>query len=132
MDGSNLNDTTAPTLITRAAVWVGPDTTVRDAAGLMQTEDIGALLVRGPHGTVGVLSERDVVAAVAEGAGVDATKVEEICTWEVVTVSPAMPLADVARTMLDAEIRHLPVELEGHATEMISERDVLQAYAAAR
>ena len=122
-------ETSVQSLISRAAVWVTPDLTLRGLCSVLASESIGAALVRGPHGQVGLVSERDVVAALADEANPSKTVVEDICSWELVTISPRASVAEAAASMLGAEVRHLPVMADGHPTEVISERDVMRALA---
>lgn len=121
--------TSVQSLISQSAVWVDPDLTLREACGVLAANSIGAALVRGPHGRVGLVSERDIVAALADDAKPSHTRVDEVCTWDLATVAPLATVEDAARTMLAAEVRHLPVMADGHTTELISERDVLRIYA---
>ena len=55
-------------LVTRPVVYVHPNDSLRRLALTFVEESIGAALVRGPGGTIGVVTERDVVRALAEGA----------------------------------------------------------------
>src|SRR5687767_8087674 len=73
-------------LVHRAPVWVDLDTTLRACARIMAEESIGAVLVRGPHDPTGVLSERDIIAAVASGAGVDSHLARDFMTADVDSV----------------------------------------------
>ena len=54
-------DTRAQALVTRPVVYVHPNDTLRRVAETFVEESIGAALVRGPHGAIGLVSERDVV-----------------------------------------------------------------------
>jgi len=92
-------------------------------------ESIGAALVRGPHGTIGLISERDIIRAIAEGAGSDRTTAEDVMAEELITVAPGDDLLDAVHRMLDAEVRHLPVMEDGVAAGMLSVRDALRALA---
>jgi CBS domain-containing protein len=115
-------------LMTRPAVYVHGNDTLRDAAQTLAEESVGAALVRGPHGVFGLFSERDLVRAVAEGASVSRTPVSEVMSTELVTASPNDELIDVVQRMLGAEIRHIPVVEDGVAVGMVSMRDALQAF----
>ena len=88
---------------------------------------IGALVVL--HGTtlVGVLSERDVVAHVAVGADVDHLTVGEVMQGDVVTTTGDTDVIDAARSMVVADVRHLPVQVDGRVEGMLSARDCLAA-----
>jgi CBS domain-containing protein len=113
-------------LVQRPTVYVHPNDTLRHVAQTFIEESIGAALVRGPHHAIGLVSERDIVRALADGANPDRMHAEEVMTEELVTVGPNDDVVDAFQRMLDAEIRHLPVVEDGVAGGMISARDALQ------
>ncbi|MFN8037182.1 MAG: CBS domain-containing protein [Acidimicrobiia bacterium] len=112
------------------AVYARPDMNLRQLAVLLTENNIGAALVRGPHHAEGLVSERDLVRAVAEGLPLKGTRVDEIMTEDLVTVHPGDSLFEAVRTMLDAEVRHLPIVEDGVHSGVISARDALAAFAA--
>jgi predicted transcriptional regulator len=114
-------------LVARPVVYVHVNDTLRHLATTLVEESIGAALVRGPHGAMGLVSERDVTRALAEDADPDTTTVEDIMSDELVIVAPNDDLYDAVHRMLDAEVRHLPVVEDGVPTGMVSARDALQA-----
>ncbi|MEW6470900.1 MAG: CBS domain-containing protein [Actinomycetota bacterium] len=113
----------------RQPVHVGLDTTLRACAQVMADESIGAVLVRGLHGPAGVLSERDIVAALAEGADADRDRARDFMTPDIDAVPETTPIADAAREMLRNEIRHLVVTRDGKTVGLISSRDALAVLA---
>ncbi len=114
-------------LITRPVVYVHVNDTLRRLATTLKEESIGAALVRGPHHTLGLVSERDITWAIAEGADPDRVTVDQIMTYELVTVDRSDDLLDAVHRMLDAEVRHLPVMDGGVVSGIVSARDALQA-----
>jgi CBS domain-containing protein len=120
-------DTRAQELVTRPVVYVHPNDTLRRLAETLVEESIGAALVRGPHGAIGLVSERDVVAAIADGVDPTRTRVDEIMNEDVIMITPNHDLLDAAHAMLDAEVRHLPIVEDGVVGGMISARDALRA-----
>jgi CBS domain-containing protein len=119
------HDTRAQALVTRPVVYVHPNDTLRRLAETFVEESIGAALVRGPHGTIGFVSERDVVKAIAEGADPTRMRADEIMNEEIITISPNDDLLAAAHEMLDAEVRHLPIMEDGVVAGMLSARDAL-------
>ena len=117
-------------LVHRAPVWVHLDTTLRACARIMAEESIGAVLVRGPHDPTGVLSERDIIAAVASGAGVDAHLARDFMTADVDSVDEMATIGEAVAEMLRNEIRHLAVSRGDHTIGLISMRDLLAVLAA--
>lgn len=114
-------------LIARTPVFVALDATLREAARLLTEESIGALLVYSPHGPAGVLSERDIVAALAEGADPGRDLVRDYMTPDIESVPATATIAEAEQHMLANEIRHLVVTQDGKTLGLISMRDVLAA-----
>ena len=115
----------------RRPIDVPLDATLRDCAQVLADESIGAVLVRGPRGPVGVLSERDVVGALAEGADPDGDRARDYMTPDIAWVPELTTIAEAAHEMLRNEIRHLAVTREGTTVGLISSRDVLAVLAQA-
>ena len=112
---------------TREPVVVAPQMSLRLATEVMARESIGALLVSSGRGEIGILSERDVVTALASGADPDESTVAGAMSPDVVSVRPLDTLYDAAVDMLDLGIRHVAVLDEyGHVMGMVSVRDLLR------
>jgi signal-transduction protein with cAMP-binding, CBS, and nucleotidyltransferase domain len=116
-------------IVDRTPVSVYLDTTLRACAQLMEEESIGAVLVTSSHHTVGVLSERDIVAAVAAGAGVDFHRARDFMTADVDALDERATIGEAVREMLRNEIRHVAVTREGRTVGLVSIRDVLAVLA---
>ncbi len=109
-------------------ITVRPETTIREAVGLLAAHNIGALVVKGEgERPEGIVSERDVVRALARDEDVVSRPVSAIMTREVVIAAPADDLAAVATTMTERRIRHLPVMDQGRLVGIVSIGDVLKA-----
>jgi signal-transduction protein with cAMP-binding, CBS, and nucleotidyltransferase domain len=112
---------------TRAPVVVSPQMTLRVAAEVMAEESIGVVLVTSGRGELGILSERDVVTALASGADPDAATVASAMSHDVVSVRPHDTLYDAAVDMLDLGFRHVPVlDERGAVLGVVSVRDLLR------
>ena len=118
-------------LAQRPAVYVHTNDSLRRVASVLVDESIGAALVRGAHGAIGLVSERDIVRALADGATPDRTTAEDVMSDELLTVAPSDDLLEAVHRMLDNEVRHLPVVEDGVAFGMLSARDALRALAEA-
>ncbi len=107
-------------------ISITPDETVRDAAKVMVSKGIGFLVVvdsSDPRKLLGVISERDVIRAVASNK--ENSKVEELMTREVVTVRDTDTLYKAAKLMKEHSIRHLVVvNEEGIPVGVLSIRDL--------
>jgi CBS domain-containing protein len=110
----------------RPVVFVDADATLRDAAELLDRETIGVAIVRGT-GSTSLISERDIIRALAEGAHPDRERVGNVATLDVEVIESTEPIMRAARKMLDNQIRHLPVLRGERIIGVVSVRDVLTA-----
>jgi CBS domain-containing protein len=97
------------------------------AADRMSWHQVGALPVLEGQHLVGIISERDVTAAMAEGADPMMTPVSDYMTPAPEVLQPDSELADAAHRMLELGIRHLPIVRSGLVVGVLSIRDVLDA-----
>ena len=110
-----------------AVYSIRPDVRLGDACGELDRLRVGALVVCDADQVVGVLSERDVVRAVAgRGAGALDLPVSDFMTAEVVFAVPSESVAILMGRMTDRRIRHLPVLREGRLAGVISIGDVVK------
>jgi CBS domain-containing protein len=110
-----------------AVYAIRPDLRLSDACGELDRRRVGALIVCDGDKVVGVLSERDVVKAVARD-GKDALErpISEFMSTEVVFAAPAETVAVLMGRMTDRRIRHLPVLTHGKLSGVISIGDVVK------
>lgn len=109
---------------------VRPETTLRAAAVALRDWDIGALAVLRGASVAGLVSERDITRAIAEGADPDVIWVADVMSDLPRYLTPADSPSTAATIMLDSGIRHLPVVEDGALVGIVSIRDVLKALAA--
>jgi CBS domain-containing protein len=112
----------------RSVVSVDPSATVLEIAGIISSRRIGAVLVLDPDGNVaGIVSERDVVKALAAHAGkVVDMRADDLMTRNVTTAT-LMTTVDEAMEIMDAGyFRHLPVLDNGKLAGIISIRDLVK------
>ncbi len=117
-------------VMTQATVTESAADSLRSAAERMWRQQTGSLLVTDGGRLIGIITERDVLRAVALGADPDRSSVDEVMTAEVFTVRPDMPLQEAAREMATRWIRHLPVVQGGQVLGVVSTRDVTGIFAA--
>ncbi|MBE7732381.1 CBS domain-containing protein [Devosia faecipullorum] len=101
--------------------------TIADAVALLNTHNIGALVITGHGGAVaGILSERDVVRLLGKNplSALD-TRIDACMTKDVVTCERTTRIADVMERMTRRRIRHMPVVEDGALVGIISIGDVV-------
>ena len=110
-------------------VSIGADLPVGDIAVVLKNERIGAAVVlNDQQDMLGIVSERDIVRAVAEqGEGALRLKAADLMTSSVVTCSPESSTSEIMEQMIEGQIRHLPVSQNGSMVGIISIGDVVKA-----
>jgi CBS domain-containing protein len=103
--------------------------TIRTALALLAEHGVGALVVSTDgRGVDGIVSERDIVRALHErGAGLLAEPVSSVMTAEVHTCVPGAGVEELARTMTEHRVRHVPVLDGGALVGIVSIGDVVKA-----
>jgi CBS domain-containing protein len=106
---------------------ISPDDSVYDALKLMAEKNLGALLVLDGDRLVGLISERDYARKIILKDKLSKeTKVKEIMTTEVFTVTPDMDLDECMELITEKRMRHLPVVENDRVTGIISIGDVVK------
>jgi CBS domain-containing protein len=109
------------------AVTVRPEQSIREALGLLERHNIGALIAVQGESPVGILSERDIVREAARNEKFFIRTVADLMTRDVITGQPHDDLLTVAHTMTERRIRHLPVVDKDRLIGMVSIGDVVKA-----
>jgi len=111
----------------RDVATIAPHRSVADAVTLLAARRIGAVIVGGDDGAVlGILSERDIVRALAAGTDALQHPVSRYMTAEVVTCAPDMLIVDVMEEMTAGRFRHMPVIEGGRLAGIVSIGDVVK------
>jgi CBS domain-containing protein len=106
---------------------VSPETTVTELLAGLAEQNIGAMVVLGPNGLAGIVSERDVVRKLHErGAELLTRPVSEIMTSLVATCTPRDSVDDLSVLMTQNRVRHVPVVEEGQLAGIVSIGDVVK------
>jgi len=107
---------------------IEPAADLAAAAKLLAAHRIGAVVIRGAGGRLaGILSERDIVRALAEhGVGALALPVAQVMTREVETCGEDDSVAAIMERMTAGKFRHLPVTSDGKLVGLISIGDVVK------
>ena len=109
-------------------VTIGPGQTLCQAVTLLAEHNIGALVVvDGAGAPIGIVSERDIVRALARTERILGETVASIMTREVIIATPQDDLVAAGATMAERHIRHLPVVEGGRLVGIVSLGDVVKA-----
>ena len=115
-----LGEIVKPTFIT-----VAPEDTLGEVAEKMNQQNVGAVIVKDYGRLIGILTEREMLRAMASRVHTSDARVRQWMTADPITASPEMPLDDAARVMLDHGFRHLPVVDGSTVLGVVSLRRVL-------
>jgi CBS domain-containing protein len=109
---------------------VTAQTTVREAARLMEEEDVGSLPVvdEGEH-LIGIVTDRDVaVRVVGRGLDSDKTVVGDVASRDVVALTPDHDLDEALRLMAREQVRRVPIVVREHVlVGMLAQADIAHA-----
>jgi len=112
----------------REVLAIAPDVTLAEAARVLTKHRIGALVVRTSNGALwGILSERDIVRAIAEeGTAALALPVESRMVTEVAVCEETDTIAEIMETMTRCRFRHMPVVEGNSVVGIVSIGDVVK------
>jgi CBS domain-containing protein len=111
---------------------VPPDVSVADVVEVLSRHRIGAVVVSADGRSIdGILSERDIVRALAEhGPAVVSRPAHAVMTTEVVTCQPDTTVEELMAVMTDRRMRHVPVLVHGELAGLVSIGDVVKDHIA--
>jgi CBS domain-containing protein len=97
-------------VMTKQPMVLESDSPVMDAARVMRDSDVGDVIVIEGGSVCGIVTDRDIVVrGIASGKDPATTRLGEICSKDVTTVSSDTPVEEAVRLMRDRAIRRLPV-----------------------
>lgn len=132
--GAHLGKDAAMELLRDVAIshllTIDPTATLRKVSRSMIDRGVGAAVVVGAEKVVGIITERDILRAVAQEQNLDDHTVEDVMTRDVVSGTPGWDLVKAAQTMAEGGFRHLLVMEMGEPVGIVSLRDLMRAMAA--
>jgi len=112
----------------RAAVC-GPETTLQDVSEAMLATHVGAVGVVEGRRLTGIITERDVLSAVADGVDPVSEIVRDWMTADPDVFSPEAQVREAAEWLLETGYRHMPIMEDGELLGIVSIKDILWAIA---
>ncbi len=113
----------------RHLLTVDPKITLRRAAQVMVERGVGCAIAIEKERVAGIVTERDLLRAVAAGSDIEETLVSDVMTREVVSGAPGWDLLKAIKTMTDGGFRHLLVMDMDEPIGIVSLRDLMDAMA---
>lgn len=111
----------------RHLVTVGPTTSLRRAAKVMTDRGVGCAVVVENERVAGIVTERDILRAIAEDGRMDDVTVDRVMTRDVVSGAPGWELLKAVHTMTEGGFRHLLVMEMDDPVGIVSLRDLMTA-----
>ena len=113
-------------------IEVAPEDTLGEVAERMTAVNVGAVIVKDYGRLIGILTERDMLKAMAERVHTSEARVRQWMTEDPITAGFEMDVEEAAQLMLANGFRHLPVvDDNGQVTGVVSLRRVVAATTAA-
>ena len=119
-------------LMTRDVLAVAPEDTLGEVATKMVDRGVGSVVVSDFGRLIGIMTERDMLRAMADRTHPSQARVREWMTPDPVTASESTAPDEAARIMLENNFRHLPVVEGTRAIGIVSIRDVVEWVSAER
>ena len=118
-----------PTDLVRSLDWDEPifvsgDVSLLAVASTLDRCRVGAVVVARRGGDAGIVSERDIVAAIAAGAALDRLRAGEVATRDLVIADPGDRIIDVAQRLIDERVRHVALVDRDEVVGVLSIRDL--------
>lgn len=124
---NDLTGMTLAALIVRPPVHAKPEASIRDAAALMTTARVSALLIVDDGQLKGIVTDRDLRSRCLATGLPDSTPLAAIMTADPRTLPPEAPCFEALLLMTRRGIHHLPVVRDGHLLGLVSSTDLLRA-----
>jgi CBS domain-containing protein len=129
LDGAIEPDDAVSAVMSTPVASIAPDVSLLDVVSTLEAEAVGALPVLRDGHLEGVVSERDVVRALAGGCDPADLWAADVMADEPLYADPDEPIISVAERMVDEGVRHVPVVTGGEVVGLVSARDALQVLA---
>ena len=113
-------------VMTRNFISVNPDMTVSECSKIMISNKVGSLIVKSDGRLDGIMTEGDVIKAIAMKKDLSKVKAKDIMTTKVVTINPSADMYEALKKMRGKKIRWLPVTVKNKVIGMLTVKDILR------
>lgn len=113
----------ASNMMTKEVITVTPNSSIREAAGLVTSKSVSCLVVVDKENPIAVVSERDII----NGVLAKKTKVGEVMDKKFPMVNPETPFYEVNKMLREDGIKRFPVVDNGKVVGIITETDIIEA-----
>jgi CBS domain-containing protein len=113
-------------VMTRNFISVNPEMTVSECSKIMISNKVGSLIVKSDGRLEGIMTEGDVIKAIALKKDLSKVKAKDIMTTKVVTINPSADMYEALKKMRGKKIRWLPVTVKNKVIGMLTVKDILR------
>jgi CBS domain-containing protein len=117
---------TVKDIMTENVVSISIDDSVFEAANLMNSNQVGCLVIMNEEEPIGIVTERDIVRRVVAKKLPLETKISEVMSKSLITIGPDASLREAARVMSSNKIRRLPVLKQNKLVGIIVASDFMR------
>ena len=112
-------------VMTRIFISIPSNLSVSECSKEMITKKVGSLIVSDGQNLKGILTEGDIIKAIAKFKDLNKVRAEDIMTKKVQSISPGEDIYDALLKMKKYQIRWLPVTVKGKIIGLLTEKDIL-------
>ena len=105
-------------------IFVSGAVSLRNVASTLDRCHVGAVVLSRREGDAAIVSERDIVAAVADGAALDRRHAADAATRDLISADPGDRIIDVAQRLIDEGVRHVALVDRDEVVGVLSIRDL--------
>lgn len=114
-------------IMKKSVITVSPDLNLSDVAKIMTNNRVGSVVVLDGERPVGIVTDSDIVTAVALGKDMKKLKVKDVKSDRFVTTKPGENMLSAARKMVKTGVKRLPVVEKGRLIGIVSDKEILIA-----
>jgi len=113
-------------VMTRSFISVSPEMSAAECSKEMISKRVGSLIVKDGQHLKGIITEGDIIKAIAVNKNLAKLKAKEIMTKNVVSISPSEDMYNALVKMKGKKVRWLPVTVKGRVIGMLTVKDILR------